>query len=110
MVDQSRAVGFAHKLLVFDHAIPENWNRDIIQRALEWRPVISDLIFNYLDASIRADLAEAKSEGKAPGEVIEETELALILLTNLIEGILGWMPGAGSIRVDDVAYHFCSRA
>lgn len=107
--DNNRVVGFAHKLLVHDYEVPEGWNHDVVQRALSWRPILSDLVFNYLDAAMRADRQTSKEAGKADGEIVDETELAFDILVDLINGILRVLPEGGEIRVDDIAYHFCTR-
>lgn len=102
--DNDRIAGFARKLIAGDYELPEDWNRDPIQRALSWRPVLSDLIFNYIDAATRCDRQDIKETGTP---ATNETELALEILTRLIEAVLP--DPTSKITVDDIAYHFCAR-
>ena len=104
MNDNERIAGFTHKLLAHDYEVPEEWDRNPMQRALSWRPVLTDLIFNYLDCAIRCDRHDIETKGKPDSN---ETELALSILIDLIEAVLP--DSVSKVTVDDIAYHFCSR-
>ena len=104
MNDNDRIAGFARKLIAGDYEVPEEWDRDPMQRALSWRPLLSDLIFNYIDTATQCDRQAIKEGGKP---ATDETELALTILLQFIETVLP--DSVSKVTVDDIAYHFCSR-